>query len=181
MLTAKKLGFRFSSELFWRWPRFNHRRTIAIAQAALFRLHRLQFHKSEKFDIPELPKNNSLAYFCLQESGVRRSFKLILLSLVCLTCGCAGFSEYRKGRIAERQAEEASSINFDSLWKQGYGYNNPNTGRREQGLESQNFDGSLNSDKKKGYFSTLVDDAITHSFNKAVNSMIAGTSRLFNR
>ena len=116
---------------------------------------------------------------------MRRSFKLILVSFVCLTCGCAGFSEYRKGRIAERQAEQteqASSVNFDSLWKQGYGYNNPNSDRREQGLGLQNFDGSLNSDKKKdSYFYTLFDDAITHGVNTAVKSMIVGTRRLFNR
>ena len=113
---------------------------------------------------------------------MRRSFKLILLSFVCLTCGCAGFSEYRKGKIAERQAEEASSVDLDSLWEQGYGYNNPNTERREQDLELQNFDGCLDSDKKKdSYFDTLAGDAITHVVNNAVKSMIAGTRKLFTR
>ena len=112
----------------------------------------------------------------------KSSFKLLIIGFIFTTCGCAGFPEYRREQVAKRQTE-ADSANTsdwaDSLWKQGYGYNNPNPERQRQGLESQNFDGSLESEKKKpNYFATYGDDMISYGFEAALKSVFSGLRKL---
>ena len=112
----------------------------------------------------------------------RFSFKLVIIGFIFITSGCVGFSEYRREQIAKRKAEVDSAYTSDpadSLWKQGYGYGNPNSDRQRQGLESQNFDGSLDSEKKKpSYFATYGDDMISYGFGTALKSVFSGLQKL---
>ena len=59
-----------------------------------------------------------------------RLFALILLAAL---CGCA------------KDREEKNTY-LDSLWRAGYGYNNPNPQRQKDGLPPVNFDGSVHED-----------------------------------
>ena len=115
---------------------------------------------------------------------MRQSFlKLVIIGFIFVTSGCAGFSEFRRQQIAKRQTEADStsmSNGADSLWKQGYGYGNPNSDRQRQGLELQNFDGSLDSDKKRpDYFETYAGDMISFGLKSAFNSVISGLQKMF--
>ena len=99
---------------------------------------------------------------------------VVFLFALSLSVGCtsAGFKEYRAEKIAlrERQAAQRSSIeSIDSLWRAGFGFNNPNPERIKQGLAPQNFDGSIGKEKKLGYFDQLIHDAANYSLNKAAS------------
>ena len=109
------------------------------------------------------------------------SLKLVIIGVIFITSGCAGFSEFRRERIAERQAEadSASTTDWaDSLWRQGYGHGNPNPDRQKQGLELQNFDGCLDSEKKKpNYFATYGGDMISYGLEAAFKSVFSGLQK----
>lgn len=45
---------------------------------------------------------------------------------------------------------------IDSNWKQGYGFNNPNNERIEQGLEPVNFDGTTDSQRKSNFVNDMI-------------------------
>lgn len=106
-----------------------------------------------------------------------RFFLMPILVVLCLNLGCAGFSQYRKDKIAER-SQATSSFQVDDLWKQGYGFNNPNPDRKKQGLEPLNFDGSTND---RGFFDTLVTDMLGHALESAAQSAFKGAGRLLSR
>ncbi len=60
----------------------------------------------------------------------RKLLVLMLLAVCASFAGCAndGDSHYD---------------DMNTLWKQGYGYNNPNLDRAAKGLPPQNFDGTI--------------------------------------
>lgn len=59
----------------------------------------------------------------------------LVIPLLFVAGGCAQMQGTRSGR---------SEIQFDadSLWRQGYGFNNPNPQRHREGKSTVNFDGS---------------------------------------
>jgi hypothetical protein len=89
-----------------------------------------------------------------------------LLWICCLasTLGCAGFSDFRNDQVDRRKARNQQTSRVDSMWKQGYGFNNPNNDRPRQGLNPVNFDGKTDRERrdKGGYFSDLFGDMFVH-------------------
>jgi hypothetical protein len=59
--------------------------------------------------------------------------RLLLVAVLCTSFACTGCSTRRN---------EGSDDHVDRLWRQGYGYKNPNPERVRQGLPPLNFDGS---------------------------------------
>lgn len=92
------------------------------------------------------------------------------------------FSQYCDEKQERRRLEESTDTSqIDNLWKQGYGFNNPNPERVRQGLEPLNFDGSTGSKKKDGYFKTLASDYISFAAGKACSSALLKTAEVSRR
>lgn len=89
-----------------------------------------------------------------------------LLRICCLasTLGCAGFSDFRNDQVDRHKARNQQTSRVDSMWKQGYGFNNPNNDRRRQGLDPANFDGKTDCERrnKGGYLSVLFGDMFVY-------------------
>ena len=91
------------------------------------------------------------------------------------------FSQYRGEQQERRRLEESRNPSqFGDLWKQGYGFGNPNPERARQGLEPLNFDGSTGS-KKKGYFTTLTYDYISFAAEKVGSSTLLKAAEVSRR
>lgn len=93
---------------------------------------------------------------------------LTIMLLLCLTfcttsSGCAGFLEFRREQVDRRRARDAASCQSDTLWKQGYGFNNPNPERIRQGLEPVNFNGKTDDEDGDSYFGRLLGDMLAYS------------------
>ena len=60
----------------------------------------------------------------------------VLLGVYCMvtTLGCASSPDFSSDDESDR-----TSDHLNSLWKQGYGFNNPNIDRRRKGLPPTNF------------------------------------------
>ena len=99
-----------------------------------------------------------------------------LLGISCLasTYGCAGFSEYRRDRVHRRRASELHSSQIDTLWKQGYGFNNPNNDRFRAGRDPVNFDGKTDSERRQenGYFGELFGDMMAYGTKSIFTAIV---------
>ena len=80
-----------------------------------------------------------------------------------------------------REREKSNSDFADSLWKQGYGYNNPNPERKRQGLKPLNFDDSRDGEKDRGFVNTLVTDMLGCAIENSIHLVFEGAGRLFRR
>lgn len=92
--------------------------------------------------------------------------RLTIMSMLCMTLcatstGCAGFFEYRREQVDRRYASKPRTNQVDSLWKQGYGFNNPNNERIRQGLKPIHFHGKAEDDDS--YFGQLFGDLLVYS------------------
>lgn len=103
---------------------------------------------------------------------MRNKLIFVLLFVLCANCGCtAGFWQYRTKQRALREQQavrDSARDDIDSLWKAGFGFNNPNPERIKQGLEPQNFDGSIGTEKKPGYLDQLSSDALSYTVKTAI-------------
>ena len=72
---------------------------------------------------------------------------------------------------------EPQTSQVDLLWKQGYGFNNPNNDRIREGLEPVNFDGKTDKErrKKNSFFGELVGDLLVYGVR---STFVAITDRL---
>ena len=86
---------------------------------------------------------------------------LLLLLVFASSFGCAGFSEYRRQKVERRRAQNQMRDSTNALWKEGYGFNNPNNDRRREGLPPVNFNGT--PERKNNYVGDLIGDMITYS------------------
>ena len=68
-------------------------------------------------------------------------FKVITILVVAclLASGCAHF------KPSSRNSSDHSEFDADSLWRQGYGFDNPNSERLRNGQTPLNFNGQENS------------------------------------
>ena len=95
----------------------------------------------------------------------------VLLFALVANCGCAGFEQYRDKQNAKRERRSIAEDSFaeiNNLWKQGYGFNNPNVDRIKKGLAPQNFDGSLENSENKSYFDELSSDFMSYAVKTAI-------------
>ena len=81
---------------------------------------------------------------------------IILSVLLALFAGCT-VSRSRSGTykfkwrvwetiLSSLDRDDAPVSDADALWRNGYGFNNPNIERRRSGLAPLNFDGSVHRD-----------------------------------
>lgn len=112
---------------------------------------------------------------------------IIFLLILSTNCGCLStleqreeltFSEYRKEKKAKRAQSDTQQGEINNLWRAGYGYNNPNSDRKRQGLSPQNFDGSVEPRKKDSYLSTLAGDYIAFCVGRSFKSTVSKTAEL---
>ena len=69
----------------------------------------------------------------------------LMILMLALSLGCAN------------RNRSSSGFDADSLWKQGYGFNNPNPQRLKDGLAPVNFDGRTD---KHSIVETLIGESI---------------------
>lgn len=110
---------------------------------------------------------------------MNRWFRVCILLLLAPTIGCAGFWQFHqaqaKRRSLDRDVRRASQT--DRLWKEGYGFNNPNPERRRNGLDVVNFDGRTDSERSRKssivgrYFGDLTGDAVIYGFKRTFESI----------
>ena len=108
------------------------------------------------------------------------TFVLMLLAYVALFSGCAGFAEYHKHQRQRRQAKKQLSV-VDSNWKQGYGYNNPNHERIEQGIETVNFNGKTDSENKSNFVNDLIGNLVGDMIGFGIKSTFTTVVDAFKR
>ena len=72
---------------------------------------------------------------------------------------------------------------IDELWRQGYGYNNPNVDRKSDLQEPTNFDGKPNTlgSAAKGIGEQAIGNAITFAIFEGVPAFIRGISKKLSR
>lgn len=94
----------------------------------------------------------------------------VVLMTTCFlfSLGCAGFSDFRRAR-RDRLPSHSSSNN--GLWKQGYGFNNPNNERRRPGLEPVSFDGSPDRDDDGGFIGNFLGDLTVYGLKTSFEAV----------
>lgn len=86
-------------------------------------------------------------------------FALLLTPLV----GCANMSNNRN---------RPNDLLNDQLWREGYGFNNPNPERRRQGLAPINFDGSIEEERHQSIAENVIGSAIGNAISNFGNFVI---------
>ena len=86
-------------------------------------------------------KNVSFVFFVLLAVGIL------------ISCGCRSLKPDHSQHLDFKSDHERQ---IDSLWRQGYGFGNPNPDRIRNGLEPVNFDGSTESESLGRSLGNLV-------------------------
>ena len=81
--------------------------------------------ESPIFAKDDMSCRSRLCYPCIPEVKAMRTIGLLIVVLVALTSGCVSNSD--------------SDSELESLWEQGYGFNNPNAERLKKGLPPEEF------------------------------------------
>lgn len=105
----------------------------------------------------------------------------VLLCIGCFlsTSGCAGFSKFHSEQTSRRRSAKRLTSQTDTTWKQGYGFNNPNNERVNQGLDPVNFDGKTDREREKkgGYFSDLAGDLLVFGVKSSYTKIASRLQR----
>lgn len=106
-----------------------------------------------------------------------KSTLCILIVLFCALSGCRALQpEYS---LFKTDHEER----VDELWRQGYGYSNPNVDRIKNGQTSLNFDGTPNNFESAGkdVGERAIGNALAFAIFEGVPAMFRGLSEKLSR